>query len=77
MAEKLIFTYVCEGSTIRHTITKDIEFAGDQISRFIEFMLAQGFQPGSIYACMDAQVEEFDKMYPGKIDELRMSNVYQ
>lgn len=47
----------------------DVHFADNQIDRFIEFLLAQGFQEASIYHHLDTLVEEYDNANPGKLDQ--------
>jgi hypothetical protein len=69
MAQVSFNFYDDDGSRISHQLRgEQVHCCVDQIDRFVEFLLGQGFQSASIFHHLDQLVEEYDHANPGKLD---------
>lgn len=63
------FNYYEDDRRISTRLSGDqANFCDEQITRFIEFLRAQGFAEVSIFHHLDTLVNEYDDANPGKLD---------
>jgi hypothetical protein len=69
MAKVSFNYYDDDGSRISHQLRgEQVHRPDDQIDRFIEFLLGQGFREEDIFHHLDTLVNEYDDDNPGKLD---------